>query len=268
MKRVYWLLIEIARWNTFNSGNADVFSDKEKEVVRNINSTFRREIIKLSDNCYAWKDYLLPINHFETSVFYYKNSIEELKNKAYFKDKDIVDVGGFIADSALIFSNYTSKKIYSFEASTLNYSLMLKTIKMNDKENSIIPVNFGLGSSHKKVSIPLQISSGLRTNEDLNKNNSEVIELIPLDEYVEKNNLNVGLIKVDIEGAEQDFLKGAEKTIKKYKPSLLISIYHNPSDFFNIKPLIESWNLGYKFKIVKCIDGQISGETLLIAEVE
>lgn len=258
----------IARWNVFNSGNADVFSDKEKEVVRNISRTFRREIIKLSDDCWAWKKYLLPINHFEASVFYYKNGIEELKNKAYFKDKDIVDVGGFVADSAIIFSNYTSKKVYSFEASSLNYNLMLKTIKMNDKENSIIPVNFGLGSAHKKMSIPLQISSGLRTNNDLKQKNSEIIELMPLDEYVEKHNLNVGLIKVDIEGAEQDFLKGAEKTIKKYRPSLLISIYHNPSDFFNIKPLIESWNLGYKFKIVKCIDGQISGETLLIAEVE
>ncbi|WP_277874920.1 FkbM family methyltransferase [Brachyspira aalborgi] len=31
-----------------------------------------------------------------------------------------------------------------------------------------------------------------------------------LDSFVEENNIIVGLIKVDIEGAEQDFIKGAE----------------------------------------------------------
>jgi hypothetical protein len=36
---------------------------------------------------------------------------------------------------------------------------------------------------------------------------------------------------------------GAEKTIKKDKPILLISVYHTGKDFFEIKPLLESWNL-------------------------
>lgn len=249
--------------------NLDVFSKEEKEIIRNIRQTFRKEIIKLSDDCYAWRTYLLPIDCFEPSVFYYSNGLNNLKNKDYFKDKDIVDVGGFVGDSAIIFSNYTSKKVYSFEASSLNYKLMQKTIALNKKENSIVGVNSGLGAKYEKVSIPLKSGDmGLTISKDLNKANSEVIELMPLDDYVEKHNLNVGLIKVDIEGAEQEFLKGAEKTIKSQKPSLLISIYHNPSDFFNIKPLIESWNLGYKFKIVKCIDGRVSVDTLLIAEVD
>lgn len=55
----------------------------------------------------------------------------------------------------------------------------------------------------------------------------EEISIITLDSFVEENNIRVGLIKVDIEGSEQDFLKGAEKTIKTQKPFLLISIYHN-----------------------------------------
>jgi hypothetical protein len=38
-------------------------------------------------------------------------------------------------------------------------------------------------------------------------------------------------------------------------------------DFFNITPLIESWNLGYEFKIWKPLNGKIIGETMLIAEV-
>lgn len=48
---------------------------------------------------------------------------------------------------------------------------------------------------------------------------------------------------------------------------MLISIYHFGSDYFKIKPLIESWNLGYKFKIAKGADGHLTGETVLFCEV-
>ena len=47
----------------------------------------------------------------------------------------------------------------------------------------------------------------------------------------------------------------------------MISIYHNYDDFFNIKPLIESWNLGYKFKIIKPKIDCLILETVLLAEV-
>jgi hypothetical protein len=48
----------------------------------------------------------------------------------------------------------------------------------------------------------------------------------------------------------------------------LISVYHNISDFLDIKPFIENLDLGYTFDIYKPIDGSISGETLLICQVD
>ncbi len=229
----------------------------------------RREfkILKLGENCFAWKDYLLPINHFEASVFYYQNGITNIENEKL-KNKDIVDVGGYIGDSAIIFSKYTNKKVYSFEPSSKNIELMNKTISMNKKDN-IVPVNLGLESKSQEIKIPLEVSVLIRTDaaadtKDLSEETSETAKITTLDQYVSENKLDVGLIKVDIEGAEQDFLKGAENTIKQQKPFLLLSIYHNPSDFFNIKPLIESWDLGYNFRIVKCVDGNLCTETLLV----
>ncbi|WP_297570126.1 hypothetical protein [Helicobacter sp. UBA3407] len=47
---------------------------------------------------------------------------------------------------------------------------------------------------------------------------------------------------------------------------MLLSIYHNGSDFFDIKPMIESWDLGYQFKIIKPIDYTISIEAALFCE--
>lgn len=227
-----------------------------------------KNIKKLGDNKYSCNSYILPINHFESSVFYYKHSINELAALDKIRQKDIMDVGGFIGDSALVFSDYTDKKIYSFEPSKENFELMKKTIELNNLMN-VVPVNCALGD---KVAEKLNLSGAGSMVTIAPPPSSEspagaVIESTTLDDFVTKNNIEVGLIKVDIEGYEQHFLKGAEQTIKTQKPALLISIYHNIDDYLHIKPLIESWNLGYKFKIRKP-DESFVAETLLIAEVE
>lgn len=242
------------------------FTSKEIVELSKLKRNFKA--LKINDNCYVWNNYFLPINHFEASVFFYKNGITNIKDLHKLKQKNIIDVGGFIGDSALIFSNYTDKKVYSFEPSSKNFELMQKTISMNKKTN-IVPVKLGLGSKCQSANIPLEVGSDLKTDqsqsEKLSAPASETIKIITLDKFVTENSLDVGLIKVDIEGNEQDFLRGTENTIKRQRPFLLISIYHSPSDFFNIKPMIESWNLGYNFRIVKCTDGQICAETLLVA---
>lgn len=54
-------------------------------------------------------------------------------------------------------------------------------------------------------------------------------------------------IKVDIEGSEQSFIKGATNTLRKNKPILLLSIYHKASDLWELIDYIDNLNLGYKF---------------------
>lgn len=141
---------------------------------------------------------------------------------------------------------------------------MLKTIELNNATN-IVPINKGLGSSDETLYLSSDTSASRIVDET--DHNSEKIQITTLDNFVADNQLQVGLIKVDIEGFEQEFLKGASNTIKQQKPALLISIYHNFDDFFYIKPLIESWQLGYKFRIYAPTLDPLFLETLLIAEV-
>ncbi|OQY48104.1 MAG: hypothetical protein B6247_25605 [Candidatus Parabeggiatoa sp. nov. 2] len=54
-------------------------------------------------------------------------------------------------------------------------------------------------------------------------------------------------IKMDIEGAELEALKGASETIRKYKPKLAIALYHNPQHLTEIPILIKSLCPEYEF---------------------
>ena len=69
---------------------------------------------------------------------------------------------------------------------------------------------------------------------------------------------------MDIEGAEKKALLGARETIKKYKPLLVVCIYHRQEDFFEIpftiKKIIED---EYRFYIRQYRYGQ--SETVLYA---
>lgn len=210
----------------------------------------------------------MPIYHFEVGVFYHKHSLKEAFSKETLqriRQKDIIDVGGFIGDSAIIFEReFTERNIYSFEPTSKNYALMQETLRLNDSKR-IIPIHQGLGIKSENLKIRF---FGGASHIDLRGQSEDLesISITTLDEFVRENKLEVGFIKVDIEGFEQEFLKGARETIESQKPAMLLSIYHNGSDFFDIKPMIESWDLGYQFKIIKPIDYTISIEAALFCE--
>ena len=245
----------------------------EKKSLEYLDSDFYPRICEITPEVFYYEGYFLPIRHFEVSVFYYKHGLDSFSSQtlAKIKNLDVIDVGGFIGDSALIFQSFTNKNIYSFEATSHNYNLMLQTLKLNNT-NRIVPVKKGLGSKKTKMNINIlntlsARSSLIADNNHLGDTKSEEIELITLDNYVKEHDLKIGLIKVDIEGFEMEFLKGAKETICSQKPAMILSIYHQASDFFDIKPLIESWNLGYTFRVYKPTDYSISFETTLMCEV-
>lgn len=247
--------------------NIDLYTEEEQKALKDMMTNFKKEILRVSDNLYCYHNYLLPVNHFEASVLYFKHGIENIENIEMLRNRDIIDAGGYIGDSVLIFSKLTDKKVYTFEAIKENYEILNRTLELNDVKNAV-SVNTALGSAETEVI--MNVSGACSSSSDLIASETEYqekVKVITLDGYVEKNGLDVGMIKVDVEGAEQDLLKGARNTIERFKPVLLLSIYHNADDFFKIKPIIESWNLGYKFKIYKPVDYTVSREVLLICEI-
>ena len=260
-----WLHHQIARCKFAFESGGDICDLNGEEIIdlHRICTEFYPNIIKISDDLYAYNGYLLPCKIAAAEVFWYKHNLDIFAPQTLMaiRSKDIIDVGASIGDSAIIFEReFCDREIYSFEPTKDRFELMLKTLSLNHSTR-IIPINKGLGAENAMQVIDSQIASMSVVSE------GDLAEVITLDSFVEENNIEVGFIKVDIEGFEMEFLKGALQTIKAQKPAMLISIYHSGEDYFGIKELIESLNLGYSFKIYKGTDFTITEETGLYCEI-
>ena len=227
---------------------------------------FDKNIVELNSDLYCYKNYFMPMNYFNPSVLYYYHGMDELKTLKYIKQNDIIDAGAFIGDSALILSKYTDKKVHSFEAMENNYELFKKTIEYNKLENIVLE-NKALGDYTGQITFyESEIMDECSYIQVDGTEKEIIVDCTTIDEYVEKNSLKVGLIKTDVEGAEKNLIKGAMKTITEQRPTLLISIYHSAEDFFDIKPMLESLNLNYQFRIYRPAMMNVLTDTILIAE--
>lgn len=175
------------------------------------------------------------------------------KDLEYIKNKDIIDAGAFTGDTSIPLSKVTSKNIYAFEPFKESFDLLKKNIEDNNIKN-IIPVNKSLGNINGERTLYLSGNNvqGITSDSNIRTYNEELkVEEVTVDEFVKENNLDVGYITVDVEGAEMDLLNGAINTIKTQKPILFISIYHKVSDYYGIIPWIADLDLGYEFNIIK-----------------
>ncbi|MEK6557619.1 MAG: FkbM family methyltransferase [Candidatus Margulisiibacteriota bacterium] len=169
----------------------------------------------------------VPFKELLGEVFHYHNGLYFLpeKIKKRLSNSIFIDCGASRGDSAYVFCQYAPKSVLCFEADTNLYNELIAVIK----------------HCQLKVAIPINLF--------VSNVISDVLRSTTIDNYLEGNADVIGLIKMDIEGGEHDAIQGAKLTILKEKPILLISIYHNARDFFEIKSEIEKIRSDYCFLI-------------------
>lgn len=219
---------------------------------------------------YQYKNYKLPVSRFDYAIFEKKQCLPHIKTLNNLGNKVIIDAGGLLCDTALIMREFTEAPIITFEPVKRHVEYCLKTRELNDIKNLKIE-NMALGdfvgTTKMYVNTDVPGASNLICENIDCRCEIQECQVETIDNYVKTHNIQVGMIKTDVEGFEFPLLQGAIETIKSQKPILLISIYHNYNDFYKIKPWLESLNLGYKFKIVKDMDENYNLDIYLIAEI-
>lgn len=165
----------------------------------------------------------------------------------------VIDAGGCYGDTALYFAHKVGPegRVASFEFLPDNLKIYQRNLELNPdlaKRIRLLPNPvWSEGDQELFVSGhgPGTTVGPVRKNAD-----SLMVRTLSIDQIIERGDLDrVNFIKMDIEGAELAALRGAEKTLRRFRPKLAICVYHSLADFWEIPQYLESLNLGYKFHL-------------------
>lgn len=152
-----------------------------------------------------------------------------------------VDGGACWGDSSIYFAKH-AEHVYAFECMPSNLKIMQTNLEMNPdlaQKVTVYPKAIWDRPGEKLIFLdsgPGSTSSGEPSGIEVETGTIDDLVPGPVD-----------FIKMDIEGAEPRALAGAEQTIRRDKPQLAISVYHDVSHFASIPAWIDDLGLGYKF---------------------
>jgi FkbM family methyltransferase len=159
----------------------------------------------------------------------------------YGKNEVFIDCGAFDGDTVenfLKLPNMEYEQIIAFEPCAENFKILEK--KLNN--HKIMLINAGVYSKDDELYL-LDYQDGSMLSE-VSTGAEASVKVKAIDNL--ENLKKVTFIKMDIEGAEMEALKGAKNTILRDKPRLAISIYHSDEDMLRIAEWIRTTVPEYK----------------------
>ena len=174
------------------------------------------------------------------------------------KEGDIViDIGAHIGLYTIISSKRVGAqgKVVAIEADPENFEMLNSNIKLNQLTN-VIPLNYAVYS--KETKIKLYLPSGesgftkyntimpnwINTQEKFVEVNANTLDYI----LQSKGITYVNWIKIDVEGAEFEVLKGASNVLSKSKDIALLIEVHGLDNYRPILEFVSSYNFKIEFE--------------------
>jgi len=150
----------------------------------------------------------------------------------------VLDAGACFGDTAVYFANVVGEagKVHAFDPLPAHQAVIDFNVAQNALQSRVVAVPLAVGerSSAHTASRPAASDGVAQPGFSLHATSAD-IPLISIDDYARREKLErVDFIKMDIEGYELAALKGARETLARCRPTLAISLYHRPQDFFEI----------------------------------
>ena len=162
-------------------------------------------------------------------------------------DDVVVDIGAHVG----LFTLRAAKKVrlvVAIEPHPLNYRLLTLNVALNKLEN-VIPVKLALSHYSGKAKLYVGKGSGTHTlkgkPQQLESGDTIEVKVETLDRLVNELRLDkVSFIKIDVEGAELDVLKGSEKVLRANNELFLaIAAYHYPQEAYEVARYLHACGL-------------------------
>ncbi|MFF5996808.1 FkbM family methyltransferase [Lysinibacillus sp. KU-BSD001] len=154
-----------------------------------------------------------------------------------------VDCGSFTGDTLVLFNERFKQysKYIAIEADPINYQKLINNVVEKNIKN-VQCENFACWDKEENLYFSSNLNSG-----KIESNGEQKIKAKKLDDILA--NEKISFLKMDIEGAEENALKGAENIIKRDQPILAICLYHSLEDFYKLPLLMKKFNDEYTFFI-------------------
>jgi len=153
-------------------------------------------------------------------------------------DSVFYDLGANIGFYSLLASRLISEgKIYAFEPSPQSRAVFEKQMQLNGermKDNCITLLPYAVSDTEKETEFTKNASDGntylANSPVFLEARHKIKVKTVSIDGLIEQGYAKPTVLKIDVEGAELDVLKGAEATIRSCRPKILLATHdwHQP----------------------------------------
>jgi FkbM family methyltransferase len=208
------------------------------KVLRELSNRLALRIrVKVNNIWYVLTCLLELVPEYEQEVF--DELLKVLRPGSVF-----IDVGAHIGRYSFSIAKLVGENglVIAIEPDPLAFKALLMGVKLNSLRN-VLALNIALGDSEGKAILRQKLVTVASNIIEFNKCQGFVeVPLKRLDSVVEKLRLKrVDAIKIDVEGAEIQVLKGAVNMITKFRPLIVIEVRNRNIDEF--KQMME--NLKY-----------------------
>ena len=161
-----------------------------------------------------------------------------------------LDIGAHIGYYTLLLSKLVGSrgKVIAFEPLPENFDVLEENIQLN-LGCHVEAVNKAVFESSSQLELGFTTDSPFPGTASLFAEPGLPlvrVDAVSLDDFLHDRNERIDFIKIDVEGAEEQVLQGARRTIERDHPTLIIEVHHPgyAPETSRVLPILASW--GYR----------------------
>lgn len=172
-----------------------------------------------------------------------------------------LDIGAHFGLFAVYFQKTSNGAVYAFEPTKETLKVLNETVSINNCRGKVHVIDKAVDRQAGTANFFIHPTVGGRGNTLVKDaklgmtSSSYEVSVTSVDDFVKEKGLEIGCIKIDAEGAELGVLRGAENTIRRFKPFILLSIHPEPIQSRG-DSLSEIWDLLQQYGYTVLLDGK------------